>query len=90
MISNQRTLYGIRVHDRIVETDPDLATIMYTSGDHEGPWFDMATGYRDSCVEILDALIVVEDQRIERLEARHVAESYHLIPDIESDDSNGG
>jgi hypothetical protein len=60
------TVYAIRIHDRITDDDPDLATVMYAR-DCEGPWYDMATGVRDFAEEIADALTIVEEQRIERV-----------------------
>jgi hypothetical protein len=59
-------IYALRVHDRITEHDPDLATVMYAR-DCEGPWFDMATGAREHAEEIAGALTIVEEQRIERV-----------------------
>ena len=59
-------IYAIRIHDRMTEDDPDLATVMYARGP-EGPWYDMATGLRDYAEEIADALTIVEEQRIERV-----------------------
>ena len=59
-------IYAIRVHDRMTENDPDLATVMYAR-DCEGPWYDMATGLREYADEIADALTVVEEERVERV-----------------------
>jgi hypothetical protein len=64
------TVYAIRIHDRMTEDDPDLATVMYAR-DCEGPWHDMATGLRDYAEEIVGALTIVEEERVERVRAEH-------------------
>jgi hypothetical protein len=63
-------IYAVRVHDRMTENDPDLATVMYAR-DCEGPWYDMATGLRQHADEIADALTVVEEERVERVRVEH-------------------
>jgi hypothetical protein len=63
-------IYAVRVHDRITENDPDLATVMYAR-DCEGPWYDMATGLREYADEIADALTIVEEERVERVRVEH-------------------
>lgn len=55
------TRFALRIHDRMTEDDPNLATVMYTSGDASGPWFDMATGLVDYAEEIVGALEWRED-----------------------------
>jgi len=59
-------IYAIRIHDRMTEDDPDLATVMYAR-DCEGPWHDMCTGLRDYADEIAGALTIVEEERVERV-----------------------
>lgn len=55
------TEYAIRIHDRVTEADPDAATIMYrTTG---GYWHDMATGPREFCIDIYEALTWREERR---------------------------
>lgn len=73
-------IYAIRVHDRMTEDDPDLATVMYARGP-EGPWYDMATGLRDYADEIADALTIVEEERVERVRV----ESERLRAELEAD-----
>lgn len=55
--------YSIRIHDRLVEDDPRLATVMYSPYGVDGPWFDMATGVEDHVEDILGALRWCEDER---------------------------
>lgn len=59
----KNTDYSYRVHDRLTEDDPELATVMYSTEGPEGPWFDMATGHPDWIEEILGALRWCEDER---------------------------
>jgi len=65
------TTYGIRMHDRDTEEDPHLATVMYSTNGDSGPWFDMVTGHPDWCWEVLGALEIVEEQRVERVRLEH-------------------
>jgi len=65
------TTYGIRMHDRETEDDPHLATVMYSMNGANGPWHDMATGHPDWCWEILEALEIVEEQKVERVRLEH-------------------
>ena len=64
-----RTTYGVRLHERIDESDEVLGTVMYTTRGDSGPWFDMVTGHPDWCWEVADALVksalVDEYRRIE-------------------------
>jgi hypothetical protein len=53
---NHDTIYGYRLHDRETETDPHLATIMYTTNPPDGPWYDMATCHPDWIDGILGSL----------------------------------
>lgn len=53
------TVYAYRLHDRMTEDDPELATLMYAS-DCSGPWHDMVSGHPEWCEEILDALLLWE------------------------------
>jgi hypothetical protein len=59
-------IYAIRIHDRMTDDDPDIATVMYAR-DCEGPWYDMCAGLREFADEIADALTIVEEERIERV-----------------------
>lgn len=49
--------YAVRVHDRLTEDDPSLATIMQSFDGIEGPWHDMVTGDADHVYDILEALL---------------------------------
>jgi hypothetical protein len=55
-------IYGMRIHDRMTEDDPDLATVMYAD-DERSTWWDMATGHPHHIEEILGALEWREDMR---------------------------
>lgn len=59
------TIFAIRIHDRLTEHDPHLATIMRAEL-CEGPWHDMVSGEPDYCWDILGALETVEEQRSAR------------------------
>lgn len=59
----RNTDYSYRMHPRMTEDDPELATVMYSTHGIEGPWHDMATGHPDWIDEILGALIWREDVR---------------------------
>jgi hypothetical protein len=54
MYKNER-IYGILIHDRLVETDPHVATVMYSTNGPEGPWHDICTCDTDWAWEVLDA-----------------------------------
>lgn len=59
--------YAYRLHDRLTESDPELATIMYSASGPSGPWWDMATCHPDWVDDILGALEWRENVRtIER------------------------
>ena len=49
------SIYGVRLHDRETEEDPQLGTVMYSTDGEHGPWHDMANGHPEWCWEILDA-----------------------------------
>lgn len=70
------TDYAYRVHDRLTDDDPELATVMYSTSGPEGPWFDMATGHPDWIDEILGALRWCEDER--RMRAAEEAARFAL------------
>jgi hypothetical protein len=57
------SIYGVRLHDRDTEEDPQLGTVMYSTDGVHGPWHDMATGHPEWCWEILDALIIADKHR---------------------------
>jgi hypothetical protein len=57
------TDYSYRLHPRLTDDDPELATIMYTTHGIEGPWFDMATCHPDYVWDIVGALERVEETR---------------------------
>ena len=60
-----RALYALRLHERLTDDDPELATVMYSMRGAVGPWFDMATGHPDWCWEIVDALNAQEARKQE-------------------------
>jgi hypothetical protein len=49
-------LYSLRIHNRITDEDPELATVMYTTNGAQGPWHDIVTGHPEWCWEVMDAL----------------------------------
>lgn len=82
------TLFAVRIHDRMTEDDPNVATVMYSSGDASGPWFDMATGHPEHIEEIVGALEWREDIRqaerdreTSRLRSERLADLSILEPD---------
>ena len=79
------TLFAVRIHDRMTEDDPNVATVMYSSGDASGPWFDMATGHPEHIEEIVGALEWREDvlqAERDREAARLQAERLGVLPDL--------
>lgn len=60
---NPNTDYSYRLHNRLTEEDPELATVMYTTHGIAGPWHDMATCHPDYIWDIVGALEWVEDNR---------------------------
>jgi hypothetical protein len=78
----RRWAYAIRMHARITENDPELATVMGSpEGDH-GPWWDMATGHPDHIEDIVGALEWREEVRF----AEREAEAARLRAEIEEAD----
>jgi hypothetical protein len=59
----RRWAYAIRMHDRITENDPELATVMGSPEGGGGPWWDMATGHPDHIEDIVGALEWREEVR---------------------------
>ena len=57
------SIYGVRLHDRNTDDDPQLGTVMYSTDGVHGPWHDMATGHPEWCWEILEALLIAEQHR---------------------------
>lgn len=92
------TRFALRIHDRMTEDDPALATVMYTSGDASGPWFDMATGLIDYAEEIVgalewreDVLQAERDREAARLKAERFAdlsipEHQQILAEVRSQD----
>jgi lysophospholipase L1-like esterase len=71
--------YAIRRHARLVESDPELATVMYGIN---GIWWDMATGHPDHIEDIVEALEWREEVR----SAEREAEVARLLAEIEEAD----
>jgi hypothetical protein len=78
----RRWAYAIRMHDRITENDPELATAMCSSDGGGGPWWDMATGHPDHIEDIVGALEWREEVR----SAEREAEVARLLAEIEEAD----
>jgi hypothetical protein len=55
-MSLDNPIYGVRIHDRLTEDDPSLATLMQSFATAEGPWHDMVTGDPDYVYDVLYAL----------------------------------
>jgi hypothetical protein len=62
-IMRNETDYSYRLHPRLTDDDPELATVMYTTHGIEGPWFDMATCHPDYVWDIVGALERTEETR---------------------------
>lgn len=56
-----QTIYAVRIHDRHLETEPELATLMYTTHGPEGPWYDMATGHPDYIWELCELTLLKDE-----------------------------
>lgn len=56
---SNKVLYAIRIIEPSTEGEQFRAAVMYSSGNSEGPWHDMVTGYYEWCEEVLEALITV-------------------------------
>lgn len=65
---NPNTDYSYRLHDRLTEEDPELATVMYSTHGIAGPWHDMATCHPDYIWDIVGALEWVEENRRNRVD----------------------
>jgi hypothetical protein len=74
--------YAYRLHDRLTESDPELATVMYSTSGPSGPWWDMATCHPDWVDDILGALQWREDM----WQAEREAEAARLRAEIEEAD----
>lgn len=64
---NESIKYAIRFHDRHTENDPELATVIYTIKDTDGPWYDIVTGNPDWCEEVLEALQYRAENKVSKL-----------------------
>lgn len=61
----EQRIYAVRAHDRLVENDPHLGTIMYSNHGPEGPWWDMITGDIDYIWEMFE--IIEAKEELDRL-----------------------
>lgn len=61
----EQRIYAVRAHDRMVEDDPHLGTIMYSHHGPEGPWWDMVTGNLDFVWEMFE--IIEAKKELDRL-----------------------
>ena len=67
----RETTYGYRLHPRDLDTDPELATIMYTNNPPDGPWHDIATCHPDWVDDILGSLQWREEHLKEQRRQEH-------------------
>lgn len=55
--------YSVLIHNRQNESDPHVASLIYTLNGINGPWFEMVRGEPGYCDEILDALYYQKEGR---------------------------
>lgn len=70
-MNRRETFYGYRIHPRDLDSDPELATIMYTTSGFDGPWHDMATCHPDWIDDILGSLQWREEHLAEQRRKEH-------------------
>ena len=57
----EQRIYAVRAHDRLVESDPSLGTIMYSLHGPEGPWCDLVTGDLEQVWELFEIIEAKEE-----------------------------